>query len=153
LSSLSNKIIILIITAFIFSAVVSLFNYIPIDQREDNSYYDSFYSLFFIGVLYMTPIFVLFGLPISIIIDKILNQMKNNNRLYKYFFNLLFFLVAGLITGIIISLIFSSITNLEFLFMAIKLSSLASLLYLHTSLFIEPIIKQLKRKILLKLNQ
>ncbi|WP_147804736.1 hypothetical protein [Alkalicoccus halolimnae] len=77
-----------IFTAFlstiVFAVPVAAFNYIPPAQQMESTVYSSFTELFLMYAAYSLVIFLLGGVPFSIIVDKIINKKGLNSKYPVY---------------------------------------------------------------------
>jgi Na+/serine symporter len=130
---LLRKIIIAVASIVIFSLTFALINYVPKAEQQSNAYYMSLFEIIFIYALYSAPVFILGGIPCSIIIDKINKKSKFTSKFGSYIFNFVLYVLAGVITTFIFGMILSK-GSWYFNFMFLVLGSCASLLFYHISL-------------------
>jgi hypothetical protein len=142
-----QKLGVALISSIFFCFILTAWQYIPMSERQPNTYYFSFSELMIIYLLYATPVYLLGGIPSSIIIDKI-NQRKIFSSVIKvYFFNISLYALAGIITGFLFLIIISKGQIFSEAFHIgpfLVISAIASLLFFHVSI----VIKKLANKIL-----
>ncbi|TQK74522.1 hypothetical protein FB479_101118 [Brevibacillus sp. AG162] len=129
-----RKILIALVSSAILCLSLAFLNYTPEIDREPNVHYLSFISLVMIYLIYATPVYILLGVPCSLLIDIIRRKIKISNSLFKYFFEVVAYLISGIL-AIFLTLILLSggkilldITDARGLF---QLGAIASLLYYH----------------------
>lgn len=88
---LKRRIIIALLSAIIFSLVLSYISYTPIAEREPNSWYESFGSTLTLYLIFSVPAYLLGGIPISLYIDKFVE---------KEIIKLVLYLLGGFLVGI-----------------------------------------------------
>ncbi|MCR8984676.1 hypothetical protein NW801_06205 [Brevibacillus laterosporus] len=96
-----------VVTAILFCLVVAVSEYTPMIAREPNTYYFPFITLVIIYLVYSIPIFLLIGIPCTILIDLITNRMGISNKSKLYFVHLGLYSLAG----ISIALVFFELTK------------------------------------------
>ena len=131
--SILRKFIIAVVSAVIFSLFFAFIQYVPKDEQEPNVLYMSFFEIISASAIYSAPVFILGGIPSTILIDKINKRWAFSSRLSFYFLNFVLYLIAGIITTGIFVLILSK-GSWHFNVMFFVLGSLASLLFYHISL-------------------
>ncbi|MFS0917036.1 hypothetical protein [Brevibacillus sp. 179-C 1.1 NHS] len=102
-----RKIIIALVSSVIICLSFALVNYTPETERESNVQYFSFSSLVMIYLVYATPVYLLLGVPFSILIERIKRKIKISHSLFMYFFEVSVYLIAGLLATFIFLLVLS----------------------------------------------
>ncbi|OUQ86500.1 hypothetical protein B5G50_21445 [Brevibacillus brevis] len=129
-----RKILIALVSSVIFCLSLAFLNYTPEIDREPNVQYFSFVSLVMIYLIYATPVYLLLGVPSSLVIDIIKRKIKISNSLFKYVFEVVVYLISGILATFIFLLVLSGgkilldLTNTRGFF---QLGAMASLLYYH----------------------
>ncbi|OAJ72665.1 hypothetical protein AYJ08_17530 [Brevibacillus sp. SKDU10] len=132
-----------VVTAMLFCLVLAVSEYTPTIAREPNTYYFPFITLVIIYLVYSIPIFLLIGIPCTILIDLITNRMGISNKSRLYFVHLGLYFLAG----ITIALVFFGLTKGDILqkilsFKAYIIYIVGSLLFYHISLVTTIIFKK-----------
>lgn len=129
-----RKILIALVSSVIFCLSLVFLNYTPEIDREPNVHYLSFISLVMIYLIYATPVYLLLGVPCSLLIDIIRRKIKISNSLFKYFFEVVAYLFSGILAIFLTLIVLSGgkilldIIGARELF---QLGAIASLLYYH----------------------
>lgn len=89
---LKRRVIVALLSAIIFSLILSYISYTSISEREPNSWYGSFGSLVTVYLIFSVPAYLLGGVPVSLYIDKYVK---------KGIIKLLFYLLAGFFVGVV----------------------------------------------------
>ncbi|MBA4533217.1 hypothetical protein [Brevibacillus halotolerans] len=134
------------VTAMLFCLVVAVAEYTPMIARKPNTYYFPFVTLLIIYLMYSIPIFLLIGIPCTILIDFITNRMGISNKSKLYFVHLGLYSLAG----ISIALIFFGLTKGDILqkiscYKAYIVYIGGSLLFYHISLATMIILKKMTK--------
>lgn len=121
-----------LITAFIASALFALimaaWSYVPVDERAENVYYESFFGMFVIFMIYSLPVYLLGGIPASYAIDKIASKKS-------YWLHFILYAIAGALVGYIYLFVMNA-HNQIIVGLFISASVAASLIYFHVSFII-----------------
>ncbi|TKI56350.1 hypothetical protein E8L90_13250 [Brevibacillus antibioticus] len=129
-----RKILIALVSSVIFCLSLAFLNYTPENDREPNVHYFSFASLVMIYLLYATPVYLLLGVPISLVIDIVKRKIRISNSIFKYVFEVVVYLISGILAIFLTLIVLSGgkilldITDARRLF---QLGAIASLLYYH----------------------
>lgn len=89
---LKRRIIVALLSAIIFTLILSYISYTPVTEREPNTWYESFGSFVQIYLLFSVPAYLLGGVPISLYIDK--HVKKGIIKLFLY-------LLGGFFVGVV----------------------------------------------------
>lgn len=116
---MKRRIIVALLSAIIFSLILSYISYTPIAEREPNTWYESFGSFVQIYLLFSIPAYLLGGVPISWYMDRQVNGG---------IIQLLFYLLGGFLVGIATILISFMTVSFELLGFGV-LGLFASLLF------------------------
>lgn len=146
--SVWGRLLTVALSMLLFATIFSWLSYVPTSQREPNVYYFGFIETFIFVIIYSGPVFVLVGLPFSIIMDKLIEKSNRHSSWAKYLFGLGLYAFVGAIVGISYHIIIFSPNNynLEVITFAIY-GIIASSIYFHLSLLISKIIKKIKNVI------
>ncbi|SKB02459.1 hypothetical protein SAMN04244570_2960 [Sporosarcina newyorkensis] len=126
-----------IVAAIIFAVIYSSISYVPQSQREYNTYYFGFFETAFFVILYAGPVFLMVGIPCSILIDKLSELGNLHSKKNKYIKRLIFYSIAGLLVGTVFRLILMPGDNsLSILFWYSLIGFAASTIYYHVLLLI-----------------
>lgn len=96
-----------VVSATLFAIIFSWFLLVPVDQREPNVYYSSFLESFFITIILVIPVFILVGLPLSILIDKFVKKFIKNLNWASYLVGLGLYSLVSLLFGVVIMNLFN----------------------------------------------
>ncbi|MDN9010188.1 hypothetical protein [Brevibacillus laterosporus] len=137
-----------VVTAMLFCLVLAVSEYTPMIAREPNTYYFPFMTLVIIYIVYSVPIFLLIGIPCTILIDLITNRMGISNKSKLYLVQLGLYSSAG----IVIALVFFGLTKGEILqkiwnYQAYVVYIVGSLIFYHVSLATMSIFKKMTEDI------
>ncbi|GAA0444778.1 MAG: hypothetical protein ACQEWU_16195 [Bacillota bacterium] len=122
-----------ILSAILFTAIGSLSSYISSSQQELNVYYFDFLETFTFAIIFVGPVYILVGLPLSLFIDKLSRQFNTKSKLARYAVQLVLYSLAGILVGVIYFIIFNPINDV-LTFSVIGFT--ASNVYLHLSLLL-----------------
>ena len=86
---LFRRFVVAIMAGLVFTLIMSWFNYTPVDQRIEHIYYYSYSSLVVGGLIYVMPIFLIIGIPVSVLLDLILFRSRVRNRIAGYLLSLI----------------------------------------------------------------
>ncbi|MFP3388400.1 hypothetical protein [Brevibacillus sp. SIMBA_040] len=133
-----RKIVVALLSAIIFCMGLAWLNYTPLDEQQANTYHWSYASLVMVYLIYAAPVYLVGGVPLSLLIEFITEKIGWVNPVVNYVFRLLAYSLAGLVAMMLFMLVMSggksltssSLANGDFLFEVV-----ASLLYLHLWLF------------------
>ncbi|ARK20769.1 hypothetical protein [Sporosarcina ureae] len=123
-----------IIAAIFFAIIYSAISYVPESQREPNTYYFGYAETMVFVMLYAGPIFLLIGIPLSIMIDKLMKNKKS-----QYVKKLVFYSVAGLLIGALFPLILlPGLNSVSLIVLYAGIGLMAANIYFHTLLLLPP---------------
>jgi hypothetical protein len=134
--SVGKRIVVALTSSFIFSLFFSLISNTPESQRSPDTYY------FGLAIIYVTPIYFLIGIPISLVIDNWLKQKRNS-----YLLRLGLYSISSLIPSIIFIVLLNSgsgLPPLEGILINWLLSLIASNLFLHILIILEKLLLKIK---------
>lgn len=132
-------------SSFAFSMFFALISYTPESQRRPDTYYFEVWETFFLGIIYVTPIYFLIGIPISLVVDHLL---KHKTKIYLIRVGL--YSISSLLPSLILLILFSSGSGSHSLtgFLLNWLISLfAANLFLHILIVLEIFIQKTKNAI------
>jgi formate hydrogenlyase subunit 4 len=98
---LLKKLALAILSCSVYSLAMAFFHHTPISQQKDGVLYFSISDIFLLFFLFSILIFVIGGIPFSIMIDKIIEKMNFPWRVYKYALHVTLYILAGLLVGTI----------------------------------------------------
>ncbi|WP_062493171.1 MULTISPECIES: hypothetical protein [Paenibacillus] len=145
-----KKFVVAITAGIIFSVTLSVIDYTPLAERNENVLYYSFPGLLAMGIFYIVPFFLFLGIPISILLDNFLSKLRTNNKTRNYLLSVLFYAFGGVIVTLLL-LIFiqggraSSLSAFSEVLWSVIF---ASLLFLHLSILLDVMLKKLKSYLL-----
>lgn len=95
--------------AAILSALIMSTSFEILDFVFANPYQFSFLDIFMIAIIYISPIFILFGIPVSLLIDwftkKVLSKLNSSKKIHLV--QLFIYAIFGVISlGILFSFVF-----------------------------------------------
>lgn len=123
-----------IIAAILFAIIYSAISYVPESQRESSTYYLGFAEAMVFVMLYTGPIFLLIGIPLSIMIDQLIKNKKS-----EYVKKLVFYSVAGLLIGALFPLILlPGLNSVSLIVLYAGIGLMAANIYFHTLLLLPP---------------
>ncbi|WP_153721808.1 hypothetical protein [Sporosarcina cascadiensis] len=88
-----------VLAAIVFAIIYSSISYIPDSQREANVYYFGFFETFAFVLLYSGPVFLVIGIPVSILIDNIIERTTLHSAKVRYLKKMVVYSVTGLLAG------------------------------------------------------
>jgi len=141
-----KKIFVAITAGFIFSIILSVIDCTPLSERNEDVLYYSFPALVAGGILYIIPLFLFLGIPISMILDFYLNKLKANNKARNYLLSVLFYTLGGVFVTLLLLLFIQGgrASSVSAFFAVLWSIIFASLLFLHISIAFEVIIRKFK---------
>jgi len=142
-----RKIVVALLSAIIFCMGLAWLNYTPLDEQEANTYYWSYASLVMVYLMYAAPVYLIGGVPLSLLIEFITEKIGWVNPVVNYVFRLIAYSLAGLVAMMLFMFVMSGgkllgsslFENGDFRFEVV-----ASLLYLHLWLISFLIVKPKK---------
>lgn len=127
----------------LFRCFLHFFSYTPESKRSPDTYYFEVWETFIFGIIYVTPIYFLLGIPISIIIDNLLKR-----RTKSYLLRVVLYSFSSLIPFLILIFLFSSdfgAHTLSGILLNWLLSLFAGNLFLHILIVLEKFIQKRKK--------
>lgn len=124
-----------LLSSIIFCSILAYFQHIPIAERQPNTSYMSFSSLVFIYLIYATPVYVLGGIPCSILIDNITKRIFRRSTILFYLSNFICYALAGML----LTLLLFNVLDME---AWIWLGSAPALLYYVVYLLVRLLIRK-----------
>ncbi|WP_303969436.1 hypothetical protein [Sporosarcina ureae] len=123
-----------VIAAILFAIIYSAISYVPESQRESSTYYLGFSEAMVFVMLYAGPIFLLIGIPLSIMIDTLMKNKKS-----QYVKKLVFYSAAGLLIGALFPLILlPGLNSVSLIVLYAGIGLMAANIYFHTFLLLPP---------------
>jgi cation transporter-like permease len=138
-----KRLLVALLSSVLFSLVFSLFSYTPESQRSPDTYYFGIWETFFFTVIYVTPIYLIIGMPISFVIDK---WFKKKWETKSYLLKVAIYSIVSLIPALIVFNVFNfgiSPFSLQSFLKTILLSAIASNLFFHIQLLVNRLIKEI----------
>ncbi|MDX8362727.1 hypothetical protein [Cytobacillus sp. IB215316] len=130
-----QKFLVSVFSAIVISLILAIYSYTPQLERLSNSSYASFSGLVSLYLIYITPLLIIIGVPVSIIIEKI-NEIKLiRSTVDNYFYNIGLYTLAGGIVGNMLFL-FISVNDMINYLPLIFFCLFSSIVFYHISLFI-----------------
>ncbi|GAA0492376.1 hypothetical protein GCM10008986_18380 [Salinibacillus aidingensis] len=91
-----NRVLALAGSVIFFAIAFSIYSYVPESQREPNVYYFGFFETFVFVMIYSGPVYLIAGLPVSLLIDQLLKKIKGR---LPYLPRMTMYSIAGIIIG------------------------------------------------------
>lgn len=91
------KFISALISSLLCCTILAMMQYTPVSERQSDTYYFSFSSLLFIYLIYATPVYVLGGIPFSILIERITGKLLHYSRILPFLINLILYASSGML--------------------------------------------------------
>lgn len=144
------KPIVAVVTSIIFAAVASAIDYTPISERQENHYYYSYPSLLAGGMLFITPMFICFGIPIALFTEKVVKQFKPIHVFVKYLIVVMLYAIGGVLSTFVLMFIISrgDFGDRPALWGVLWSSIPASMLFLHFSILVDVKMKKCKGRLI-----
>ncbi|WP_163969340.1 hypothetical protein [Oceanobacillus halotolerans] len=131
-----------VLATILFAAIFSWVSYVPSSQRDPNVYYFGFFETAVFVVIYTGPAYLLAGLPVSILIDKLVGSFNRKSRWVRYFVGFGLYSLAGILVGLIYLILFFQSFYLSNVVTFSIYGFVASNLYYHLSLLVSMIKKK-----------
>jgi|GEM_PF-3251058 hypothetical protein len=147
---LFRRFVVAIMAGLVFTLIMSWFNYTPVDQRIEHIYYYSYSSLVVGGLIYVMPIFLIIGIPVSVLLDLILFRSRVRNRIAGYLLSLIMYALGGVFAAAFLMFLlrgwrFYETFNRGF-YVVLLASILASWLFLHVSMGVDLLTRRASRR-------
>jgi len=142
-----RKIVVALLSAIIFCMGLAWLNYTPLEEQQVNTYHWSYVSLVMVYLMYAAPVYLLGGVPLSLLIEFITAKIGWVNPIVNYVFRLIAYSLAGLVAMMLFMLVMSggkSLGSSLFVNGDIHFEVVASLLYLHLWLLSFLIVKPIR---------
>lgn len=121
-----------VLSIILFAVIYAAISYVPESQRESDTYYFGFIETIVFVMLYAGPVFLVIGLPLSIMIDRVLENKK-----MQYGKKLVFYSVAGFILGALFPLILlPGLHSASLVILYAGIGLMAANIYFHTLLLL-----------------
>jgi len=122
-----------LLSSIIFCVILAYLQYTPVAERQSSTSYMSFSSLVFIYLIYATPVYLLGGIPCSILIDTITKRIFRRSSIFFYLVNIICYALAGML---LILLLFSLTKIKEWIWLGAAPALLYYVVYLLVRLLI-----------------
>jgi hypothetical protein len=139
LKTILKKLMIAIIASLILSVSISSYSYIPVAKQQPGTIYWSFLGLIIIFLIYSAPVYILGGIPFSILIDIILSKLKKVGSIVRYLISVLLYGLAGVLSTLVLLFIVSNGKSINEGIYLYYIGIVAAELYLHLSILINQI--------------
>src|SRR5690625_3345078 len=107
---MKRRLLIVALSVIVFAIIFHWLMYITNPSELPKEYYFSFYESFFFSLFFVGPVYLILGLPVSIVIDLFIAKLTNYSRWLYYLYGLLSYSIAGILVGFIfLFLTFTSI--------------------------------------------
>ena len=138
------KIFAAITAGILLSVVMSAIDYTPPSERMEGVYYYSFPALVTGGIFYTVPLFLFPGLPISVLLDNGLSKFRTKHRAGNYLLSVVFYALGGAMAALLLLVVIRGgrASSVSAFFEVLGSAVLASMLFLHLSLFLEWLMKK-----------
>ncbi|WP_010094287.1 hypothetical protein [Ornithinibacillus scapharcae] len=127
-----------IVSSIVFSGLMGLLNY----MTTSTSSFDSFWLPMLFFLMYSTPVYLIGGIPISYLIDKLIEKKNFSSPVTRHYTRYGFYLLAGIIVAVIYIIIlaisnggFESISQLWLMYLVGGV--IASLVFYYVSLIFQ----------------
>lgn len=125
-----KKIGVALISSIIFSFILPFVSYIQAPESNE-----PFLGIVIIGLFYTLPAYLIFGIPSSFLINKIVQKLSVISKSKRYLLNLFLYGIFGFLTGFI-PVMLSGEMILDFKFFSL-MGVIAALIFYHISLILE----------------
>ncbi len=127
-----NKLLSALFTAIFYCALLAFIEYTPMNMREANTYYFSYFSLLLIYLTYSVPFLIIVGIPFSIFIEKMESRIAFTSLVKRYWFNVGLYILSGIMVALFFSLLSKGNILLRLLdFEGFFIYIIPSILYYH----------------------
>lgn len=102
---MTSKWLAALLSSLFICLVAAYWDYTPIDVRETGISYVSFFWLFFVGWIILLPIYILIGIPVSLLLDMAIYRLfYEAPRGIAFFMKPISYLLASVVVGWLFSL-------------------------------------------------
>ncbi len=129
-----RKILVALVSSILFCMALAWINYTPAAKQQPDTYQWPYFTLMLIYLIYATPVYVVGGVPASILIEALNDKIAWANPVIVYLFRLITYAIAGVVLMALFQIIIDH-TSLSQLPQGYGWGIVASLLYLHVWLF------------------
>lgn len=130
-----KRVLTAIVSAIVFSALMGLLNYMTTTTNS----FDSFWLPMLFFLMYSAPVYIIGGIPISYLIDKLIEKINFSSQVTRHYTRYSFYLLAGIMVAVIYIIIlaisnggFESASPLFFMYLVGGV--IASLVFYYVSL-------------------
>ncbi|MEN2768631.1 hypothetical protein [Ornithinibacillus xuwenensis] len=92
-----KKILAAVLSTIVFSAVMGLLNYFTSSAQT----FENFWIPMVFFAMYAAPVYLIAGIPISYLIDKVVNKINNTSQLTRHYTRYGLFILAGIVVAFI----------------------------------------------------
>lgn len=134
-----------ILSSVLFCLSLAWLNHIPEPERHPGTLYSSFFDTMMIYMIYATPVYVIGGVPCSILIDLIQKKINLSQKFANYLWGIVAYTVAGLVTTFLFLLVLSGgkvVGELQDNQRFFLCGAIASLVYYHVYLAMNFLMKK-----------
>lgn len=128
-----------LLSTVLFAVLYAGIFYVPSSERVPTVYYFGFWETFVFVVIYAVPFYLIGSIPISIFLDRCIEQIKNKSKRSPYFIGLGIYGLAGSGVGLLSLILFYDGLDIWGLLTLAFIGIIASMIYYHLSLFISKI--------------
>lgn len=132
-----------IVSAFIISLYATLINHTPVSERIEGVYYYSFERLFSYGTFYLSLIYLLVGVPLSLVIDHFLRPLRTK-LLSKILIRMILYLLFGSLALMAVVRLASTVQSIDW-FKVLASGMFGSLIFFIVLVLIELLILKIKK--------
>lgn len=142
-----RKVLVALVTSILLCLVLAWINYTPEAQRQPGTYHWPYFSLVAVYLIYATPLFVVGGVPASMLIEALNEKIAWANPAIVYLFRLIAYAMAGVLLMMLFQIIITSgaPADRSLYFASYGWGIIASLLYLHVWLLSYAVKKEKRR--------
>jgi hypothetical protein len=90
-----RKILVALVSSILLCVALAWINHTPAAQQQPDTYYWPYLSLVLVYFIYATPVYVVGGVPASILIEALNDKIAWANPVIVYLFRLIAYAIAG----------------------------------------------------------
>lgn len=141
-----RKILVALVSSLLLCMALALVNHTPVSEQQPDTYYWPYLSLVAVYLIYATPVYVVGGVPASMLIEVLNDKIAWANPVIVYLFRLILYAMAGLLLMILFQFVLGvSRGDGSELSTGGGLGMIAALVYLHVWLASFLVVKPKRR--------
>ncbi|MGP4039216.1 hypothetical protein ACTWP4_04805 [Gracilibacillus sp. D59] len=126
-----KRFLVVILSTLLFALLYAWITYVPISERSPNVYYFGSLETFSFVVVYSGAIYILGGLPVSILIDRLTEKVNNKPKWVYYLVRLIIYSLGGIVVSFVYLIITLHDLLLYELLRSAILGFIAANIYFH----------------------